>query len=485
MFANPIHDLIPDIFYADPALQDYACEDFKGDTVPTIVSMVLLAPRNIPPRSETARGGKYIRYVPFNVGVYNYNDTRPDFEESVLNLPAFRVTARYDEIRIVSLNNGTKSDADCMFDILERKMPQLFDVKRLGNVEQYLYSQRRLRSVVFHCESTNSTMVVVERVNHSKLHLILSAYPILLPALFKDYPVTDWERKFLNSLTDRDDTRFVSIVKDWLADNSWKNKILAKQLKNFVSNRVENQKRSIIREIDTIDRDIEQTECNLTDLYRRRENKTTMLLGIETRVGEDNDEELIDYFKSNKDINLVSATDSRLVFEVKTSLTNYDPEAFDAYTRSHHSELYKDWNYYEFSGDEGRALMKAIFDTNKMQVMMRGKFILDFDHQFFDINRSYSPFLDNTVANPHLTDYNCPGNNGKLIRDAIRSYDYVMAIAYCISVTGNLNFGEPHNVSNFMRHLFGEARNKKCIVNTETGEMVTVREAIEYLKKGE
>lgn len=482
MFANPIHDLLPDMFYTDPVLQNYLCEDFKTDTTATLVSTVLLSSRNIEPRDVTGRPGRYVKNVSFMVNATN-GAAIQDNPADLCALPAFRLS-HYDEIRIVSLNSGSKTDTDIVFDALERFYDERFNVERMTAVEQYFNSQRRLRSLVFHNKTTNSSLVVIERDNFAKHHLILSAFSVLLPALFKDKPLNDWERKFLTTLTYRNDVGFTEAVRNWLEDNDWRNKLLEKQLIGFASGRITTQKRTLENEIERIDSNINRTESSLSDLYKEREKKTLVLLGLATKEEDKSGEELVDFFKSNKELNLCSADGSRLVFEVKTALANYDPDAFEAYVKNKNSELYKDYNYWSFPVDDGLALMKAIFDTNDLRVMMKGKFILDFGYFDFDINRSYSPFLNNTVANPHLTDYNCPGNNRRLIMDAVRNYDYIMAVTYCISVTSNLNFAEPHNVSNFMRHLFADAKDRRCIV-TKGGEDMTVKEAIEYLKKGE
>ena len=484
MFANPIRDMLPDIFYGENSLSDYICDTYKGDCSPTLVSMILLSSRNIPKRAASNRNGRYIKNLAVNAAAYGYTE-QTFFIEQFLRTPSFRIDSRFDELRIISLQNGTKEQYDSAFNIFEKHYTEYTEAYRLENVEQYLHSQRRIRSLVFHCEATNSTMVVIERSNYSKLHLILSAFPALLPALFKNEPVTDWERKFLKTLAGRDDTEFVAMVKEWLANNDLRERILTRQLKAFASGRIDNQKKVISAELDRIDERIQSHEIDLNELYKKRETKTAILLGLATMTDNGSDDELLDFFKSNKELNLISASDSRMVFEVKTALANYDPEAFEAYVRSARSELYCETNYYGYSVDDGVAMMKAIFDTNRFKVMMRGKFLLDYNHLDFDILRDYSGFLDDTVPNPHLTEYKCPGNNGQLISDAVRHYDYIMAVTYCIAVTANLNFAEPHNVSNFMRHLFCEARNTKCIVDTKTGEVITVDEAIKSMKEGE
>lgn len=396
---------------------------------------------------------------------------------------AIRFQAMY-ELRIYNAKGYELHEFETLIEALKDGIDgNGHEVKELHDVEGYLQSTGSLRSAAFHIADYHSTILIVPNLAYGRLHRILSVLPSLMPTFFADSPLTDWEKDLLKSLTEDTPTRFLKLVQEFEDEGGYQSKYLKSQLENFGQEKLDRKKRRLQNEIDSYDHDIRSMEQRLSEIFERREELCMQLLGFETAEVCDTSE-LLSYMESNKNVKVLFIENGTLNVEIKTPLSNYDPDLYEKYKDNRHSVLYKEDVYRGLLLEDGRLLMDAIFDTQEVECLMRGAFQLDFDHMRVSIldRGYYTGFTTEAVDNPHLTDYRCLGNNAQVMYDFVRKQDYVMTLATCVSIVGNLNFGEPHNVENYMRHLFLGSRNKNCIYIKAKDKFVRPLEAIAYLK---
>lgn len=88
------------------------------------------------------------------------------------------------------------------------------------------------------------------------------------------------------------------------------------------------------------------------------------------------------------------------------------------------------------------------------------------------------------IPNPHISGYNCWGDNYPRIIKALKARDYVSAYSQAKSAIAGLNVDDSAVMNEFYSYLSRTTPFKKvkCIRIPETGELMTIKEAEEYLK---
>ena len=88
------------------------------------------------------------------------------------------------------------------------------------------------------------------------------------------------------------------------------------------------------------------------------------------------------------------------------------------------------------------------------------------------------------VPNPHIKRYDCWGDNYPRIIRALEDLDYVTAYSQAKSAIAGLNIDDGAVMSEFYKYLSYKGRYTKikCIKIPETGELMTIGEAEEYLR---
>ena len=88
------------------------------------------------------------------------------------------------------------------------------------------------------------------------------------------------------------------------------------------------------------------------------------------------------------------------------------------------------------------------------------------------------------IPNPHIREYNCWGDNYPRIIKALKARDYVSAYSQAKSAIAGLNVDDSAVMNEFYKYLSRTTPFKKvkCIRIPETGELLTIKEAEEYLE---
>lgn len=362
--------------------------------------------------------------------------------------------------------------------IRDKKYPH--PVEELTNVEAYLWSVKKIKTAVFYCAEYRSTIIITGSLSISRWHAIMSALPALMPAFFEAKPLTEKERAILKALTEDTDANFRKLVNEYVNGLNIREEFIRRRLTGFANGKKERMQNRLQRDIDAYDNEITSLEERISDYYTKRESAVNQLIGLE-RLEDKADDVLIDYFIKDKELKLHRASKGWLRFEVKTALVNYDQDLYETYEKNKRGALYAERLYGGTDMYDGLKLLHAVFSEQKMDIMMKGMFTIKPDEAVIDIHHyDFTPFTADAIVNPHLYNYKCLGNNQRYIYDAIRKGDYLMAVALCKSAVGNLNFGESHNVQNFLGHLFSSQ--SRCVYLKSEDRYLTVEEAIAYLK---
>lgn len=210
-----------------------------------------------------------------------------------------------------------------------------------------------------------------------------------------------------------------------------------------------------------------EEQKTLVEMYSRK--------GAESLISD-----FIDMLKKSKLIESIpKVSDSKIYFTVHAPLIDFDPEDYQ-------SLVYH---------DEESDVCESAWEMNSNIDWYRLRRMTD---RFFD-EETYELYLDTSVyvgldgsfgrglqcsfGNPHITGYNCFGNNEYNISEAFGKLDLVLGFTLLMNAMKNINFTDMVVADSFFKELVNMIDHDtvpRC-KNKETGEWCTVKEL--YLKE--
>ena len=426
-------------------------------------------------RLMTGRGDLFLEQ--FSVRVWR--DSRTDIDE--LAFHAFELPSIHN-INIKNYDSINIED----FESLVEQLRHSADSFELYEPLTVFFKQHKVHARVYISESLHSSFIFIHKLSLSRYHLIQSVIPVLLPWFFKNKPVTDEERELLHALTETSSAKYREWMQNYIDKQDFRSEFIKENLADFEKQVTKEQRERLVNDITSIENHIASLQEDITSYMRQRESYIYTLAGFdEKHSGDSTDSEIMDYFLTNKGLNLVSVSGTDIRFEVLTLLDAFDADLYENYQENERSVI-NDPHTYEFgpwatySVEDCRLLLDALFATQELKVQMRAAFRVSFDEGRVRSRQEFTDYaLTRGVPNPHFYYYNCFGNNQADLVNAVRSRDYVGTVAVCQSSVGNLNLSETMNLKNFIRDLF---LSTDKVIQLPTKEMITVSDAIIWLK---
>ena len=391
-----------------------------------------------------------------------------------------------DELFVFVISN--MNDPNAWFD----KYDRLYGEGEVNEPVNLYLKQHGINGVrVYRFADTGTPYVVLRNrpaTRIASIHAVASCIPAIIPEYFKDKPITDTEKAMLEALMENDDgVSFLDICNKIVKENDWEKIRLENLLSGFEDGAYQDRINRLLERIAELRRYNEEYEGYIRNNYAEIDNSNNEILGISLR-GHEKNNELLDVFLTNKNLHLVRRSGRSIVFAVKSYLDNFDADLYEACRKKERSVFNNPLNYApEWPLEKWQHLMDAIFSRQVIKPIMGALFTITFGHNYaVSADRdavNVSPFLANALPNPHLTYYNCFGNNARALYQALNDNDSAMAIALCSSVASNLNMAEPNNCANFINDMY-TYRDRKCF-ELPDGERVDLGAAFAYLDKEE
>lgn len=334
---------------------------------------------------------------------------------------------------------------------------------------------------------TDRTLVLVNgSFSQRKWHQIMSTLPALIPEFFKSHPLNETELQLCKALTEDTDDHFIEISKSLYDQYDFRGAAIALKLTGFTKSRYSIQLRNLTDRLNNRRAEQQEVLSRITAVSREITKLELTIQGLALAgdaSSDDDDAAFVAFFKKNKNLTLRSVSDGEIYFTVKNYLSNYDIDMMERLLDNPRS-FYSFQEFYPSEGptnrisvEDWKKLLRAIFIEGKIKVQMWSSFELDFDTGHISFGNDTNPFDKTVICNPHLVRYHCLGGNAMPLGDAVKNYDYLMAVNLCIVATGNLNVGEHPNAAAFVRELY-----QSQALELPDGKHVGVREAIAYLK---
>ena len=368
--------------------------------------------------------------------------------------------------------------------ILEPIKGDFKEIKKLPTHENFLSEKLSQKIFLRIMPNENTVCIFTDTITSPLWH----ACQFLIPKyfnIFKEKPLSKNEISFLETLTQKTRTNYISKVKELLNSKEFRSCTLKMQLNSFEKKLYEKKVEAAQTELNTI----EQTMRDAMEEYRKacdkRMNAIATLNGMRSMAEEIEERtELQNYLLNNNRLSCVQLDGSTISFIVKTYLAPHHIEEWETMSRS--NRMFDGLVIgSSITADEVKMLLDAILSEDRcLKMKMCAYFSMDYfgNSVTSRVNFGYASMddeLKDYIPNPHLHIHNCFGQNKLAILDQLISGDAIGAIECAIACAQRVNILESMTFHPFVRRLLES--DAKCLV-TEDGKALTPKEAIEYLK---
>lgn len=390
--------------------------------------------------------------------------------------------------------NGTKDGNAAGFDAVRRGWTEaLAGYRSLDDLSAWIKKEFEFEARVFVNEENLQTIIFTENMSAVRWHLLESLVTRYFPWYFGPTPLDAEELVLVKSLTKRSSQDYEAKIEEFAQRFDFRSQFIQEQLSGFETWLDRSKLDAVRQDIDSTSRTIRDLETRFSDCYQRMENlriKEMGLLGKIRNGGGDESNELVEFFLLNKTLHLMNASGCAVEFVVKTTLSNFDPDAADSLLENKYSHFYLDI-------DSGREIASAtmteqrikrllteIFLKETAKIRLYAAFQLDFSTGYCQIitrNSSVKSATKDYTPNPHIQYYNCLGGNEKAIRESMVNNDYVGAVAACIQATKSVNVLEGLTCGKMILDLFSKDAGE--VIEMPDGSTKTPMDAVQWFEE--
>ena len=354
----------------------------------------------------------------------------------------------------------------------------------LTNIRQFVANVMDAR--FYTNEERHSTVIVVNQLTIRKWHYLQAFTPRYFKWFFDSNPINEDEKNLLASLIQRNPQEYEQRIEHFAELVDLRSYMIKNALGDFEKRSREEQLRAVNAQIENTRRRMNELMQSYQSYIDELDNYNVRRVGLTQLINsEDSGSELIDYFLSNKTLDIIETDGSHIYFIVRTYLDAFDPEMYAAISRHDDSHLFRGYDVMSevfSSPDSRKKLMDAIFsDDPELRIKCCAYYDLDIRGQSNSTSHyGFPPNCHDRLPNPHLQYHNCLGNHRRYINDRLVNGDLIGAIDQCISSAKSVNIGEDVTMHYFLRDLF--ASDEKILENSD-GVAFTPAEALQWLNE--
>lgn len=329
---------------------------------------------------------------------------------------------------------------------------------------------------------TRTAVLIVDRLNTAKLHYLECSVLAFLPWYFSARDgVSDLEMRLIRSLGMKASREYLACIAEFAKQYDFRSMRIRALLPGFETRFDRAELQRVEQSIRALEEELNRLNQRFRDKIQERDDLNIRYLGLDQKIktGATGDSEIMEYFLSNKHLDLLEASDSRMRFLVSGHLAFWDKDQARRYIANSHSLLYK--------GDGGdgdqnmKILMEAVFLDESVKIRFCGGW--DFNLRgSADVlaEYDYGPDYDTYLPNPHLNRFGCIGTYRSIINECLQRNDYISAISQCLASVGSLNWSDSVVMREFVNNI--KDRHAPACVELPDGKVVTPKEATEWIR---
>ena len=386
-----------------------------------------------------------------------------------------------DRIRVVSVierpidqESGTKSNMDFIEENFCSEFGKFWE--KSEKITQFYH--KSFRVLCFINQTERSVVIFVERMNAQKMHYLQMSIPAFIPWYFDENPVSESELQLLKSLGEKSPESWIRCI-DQIANTLDFESIRIKKLLGGLERRTNERLLSRMqRDLSSVDNYLRELDRQYEEKLKERDMTCIRIEGIQKRIDDGSDSELMDCFLCNKRLVLDRVVGNFVYFCVRDYLSYFDEEAAETYINNPNSYFYR----YGMDREKLESLLRAIFIDQTIRIRFWAEYKLEVGGDVSPIeNACPGHMMDGYRPNPHIDHYGCMGNYRRIINEALRNGDTIAAIEQCVASAKSLNFHDGAVMTQFCEEFVGDRDHYKAL-ELPDGRIVTPVEAIEWLE---
>lgn len=352
-----------------------------------------------------------------------------------------------------------------------------------------LFYQKSFRVICFINPTMKSVALFVDNLNLQKLHYLQAATLALFPWYFDPAKgVTETELALVQSFRERNSETYLNCIAEIAKQYDFEAGRIRHLLKDFETAYER-------RECERVRNDIAGADNNLRDLNKRigdwltkRNELCIRLLGLERRIEDGIESEIMEYFLCNRKLYLESVDRHYMYFAVRDYLSYFDEDAAQSYIDRENGY------FYQYCGSssgavtkEGmRKLLTAIFIEQTLKIRFCAAYHFDLNGSVgAERHHEFGPEFDGYKPNPHIQEYECMGNYTRVINEALAKRDYITALEQCVASAKSLNFHDSVVMDSFVRQFTRNGGSSYKAIELTDGRVVTPKDAIKWIEEQE
>ena len=423
-------------------------------------------------------------HLKFGSSNYEASSLRGVSDEVIVNAICndYRLSLR-GQLIIHNLKSNQEGNEAC-FKAVEKKFTSLYN----GYHQQEKLKAFYRKSFNLDCyinPELKSTIVFVENLDNKKMHYLQVAILAMTPwYLDQEAGMTEEELALVYSMRETSPDKYNQCLAKMAEKYDFRSARIRQMLDGFESRFEKMECEKVRSEIQSYDNKIRELNNSIGDYLRHRNDSCIRLLGLETKIAQGSDSEIMEYFLCNRHLVLEQVTNTDMYFAVKDYLDYFDSDLAESVICNRNSFAY-DYGLAhrgEAGAKKAKKLLTEIFvsETPRLRIRFCAAYRFALNGSVEAVrNHDFGFEFDGYMPNAHINRYSCLGNYQKTINEMLLKRNYIAAVEQCVASCKSLNWGDSAVMEAFMESFWGGVR---CI-ELPDGNVVGAEAAIQWLEE--
>lgn len=356
--------------------------------------------------------------------------------------------------------------------------------------------------ICFRNAERRNVIMFVPGITLKKWHLLQCCVLGVLPWYFDPSKgeLEDDDKDLMYSFRKSTDDEYLKVLNRIASKIDFKSGYIRSALNGFETRGEKKSYDDMQREIRNYEQHIAELRRAISDALQAIDYRNTMLMGLAEKINRNQgDSEIMEYFLSNSNLDLVTVNGGTIRYICKGYLTYWDTSEVESYIKNKNSRFYLSdpWDGRKYrnmpSFEDAEKLLRAIFIDRKLKVRICAAYSLSIDDNYVSglQNYGYGGEYDCYMANPHIDFHSCIGTFDQIFMEKLTNHDYVGCIEQTMVSALSITVDDFTVISEFMKLLWSDKSTDRSTTNTTkcielpNGVCLDARDAIQWLKEEE
>ena len=389
------------------------------------------------------------------------------------------------QIYVHNLARRDEADNIANIELLKQQFCEVYEGWQYHEKISAFY-QKSFKVICFINSSTKSASLFVEQLNLQKLHYLQMSILAFLPWYFDPAKgMAEVEMALVHSLRERSPAKYEECIAELAKRYDFEAGRIRKLLGDFETKFERMECDRVRRDISQVDRNLRDLDTKFANAIKQRNDLCIRLLGLERRIEEGVEPELMEYFLCNRKLVLESVDGHYMYFAVRDYLSYFDEDAAATYINNKNGYFYSSCNSH-MTKEGLEKLLNAIFIDQTLKIRFCAAYYFDMNGSVYPQSaHRFGPQFDGYRPNPHINEYSCMGNYTRTINNALAKRDYITALEQCVASAKSLNFHDSTVMRNFFDQFTSNSGSSYKAIELPDGSIVSPRDAIKWIEAQE